>query len=42
MSAAAFVSIRDSGCLARDSDLRSFQSIIYDMILESYAEIDSN
>ena len=40
---AAFVSTRgDSGCLARDSDLLSLQSIIYDMILESYAEIDSN
>ena len=39
---AAFVSTRDSGCLARDSDLLSLQSIIYDIILESYAEIDSN
>ena len=39
---AAFVSTRDSGCLTRDSDLLSLQSITYDMILESYAEIDSN
>ena len=39
---AAFVSTRDSDYLARDSDLLTLQSIIYDMILESYAEIDSN
>ena len=34
---------RDSGCLARDSEpSERLQSKIYDMILESYAEIDSN
>ena len=34
---AAFVSTRDSGCLAHDSYFLSLQSMIYDMILESYA-----